>query len=247
MQLVDMQERKILVTGASSGIGRAVSILASKLGASVVLCARDKERLEETRSMMSDAGKHQCISFDVREFENYDSIFGKAVSDGVKLNGMVHCAGIAKISPLRMMKQPVITEIMDINFNSFMNLMGMYTKKKYSNGGSVVAVSSSNAHYPQKCMSIYAASKAALESAVRTLALETVQQNIRVNCVIPGAIDTPMMRMTDEDALERTLEKQLLGAGQPIQVANMILFLLSDAASFITGRSVFVDGGMLGQ
>lgn len=247
MQLVDLQNRKILITGASSGIGRAVSILASQLGASLILCARNKQNLAETQMMLANQERHRCIEFDVRSFEEYEGVFEQAVSDGIKLDGMVHCAGIAKVLPLRMMNPLVITEIMDVNFNSFMNLVRMYAKKKYSEGGSIVAISSANAHYPQKCMSVYAASKAALEAAVNTLALELVKQNIRINCVIPGAVDTPMAHITGESVLQEILNKQLLGIGKPEEVANMIIFLLSDAASFITGRSIYVDGGMLGQ
>lgn len=247
MQLVDLQNRKILITGASSGIGRAVSILASQLGASLILCARNKQNLAETQMMLANQERHRCIEFDVRSFEEYEGVFEQAVSDGIKLDGMVHCAGIAKVLPLRMMNPLVITEIMDVNFNSFMNLVRMYAKKKYSEGGSIVAISSANAHYPQKCMSVYAASKAALEAAVNTLALELVKQNIRINCVIPGAVDTPMAHITEESVLQEILNKQLLGIGKPEEVANMIIFLLSDAASFITGRSIYVDGGMLGQ
>ena len=247
MQLVDLDGRKILVTGASSGIGRSVAILLSELGAIVVLCGRNQERLDETRALMKNSEKHMQFTFDVRDYGKYEEVFKKAVSDGNKLDGMVHCAGVAKAVPLRVMRHEDILDMLEINYVSFMELTQLYAKKKFSNSGSVIAISAANSHYPQKCMSIYAASKAALEAAVKSLALELATQQIRINCVVPGAIDTTMMRGIDDNELQKILNKQLLGVGQPKDVANMIAFMLSDAAKFITGRSLYVDGGLLGQ
>ena len=247
MQLVDLRERKILITGASSGIGRATALLVSQLGASVVLCARDASRLLETLEMMDSPQKHRCIPFDVTDFDKYDEVFTQAVSDGKKIDGLVHCAGIARPLPIRSMSPSAVLAIMDVNFHSFLHLVHTYTKKKYGCGGSIVAVSAANSHYPQTCMSVYAASKAALEASIKTMALELAAQKIRINCVAPGAVDTPMTQMADEDALDKILDKQLLGMGKPKDIANMIAFLLSDASSFITGRAMFVDGGLLGQ
>lgn len=246
MQFVNLSEKKILITGASSGIGRATAVLASQMGAVLVLCGRDAQRLEETRATLSDPEKHCCIPFDVRDFDQYGDVFNHAVSDGVKLKGIVHCAGIAKVLPLRILKPSAVSEIMDVNFTSFMQLMAMYAKRKYSDGGSVVAISAANAHYPQKCMSVYAASKSALEAAVKTLALELAAQQIRINCVIPGAVNTSMMQDLDDNSRKLIEERQLLGVESPEDIANMIVFLLSEASSRITGRAMYVDGGMLG-
>lgn len=247
MELVDLNNRKILVTGASSGIGREVSILLSKLGASVVLCGRNQDRLCETISLMENPEKHRSYSFDISDFQQCEEVFQDVVWDGYKLNGMVHCAGVAKAIPLRVMKYKDILEMFETNYMSFMKLTQLYAKKKYSDGGSIVAVSAANAHYPQKCMSIYAASKAALEASVKSLAIELTAQNVRINCVIPGAIDTSMMSEMSESERKLVGDKQLLGVGKPEDVANMIAFLLSDASSFVTGRSMYVDGGLLGQ
>jgi NAD(P)-dependent dehydrogenase (short-subunit alcohol dehydrogenase family) len=247
MQLIDLNNRKIFVTGASSGIGRSVCILLSRLGANVILCGRDLQRLNETKGMMDHAEQHRVFSFDVKDYEGYAEVFNSAVSDGVKLDGMVHCAGIAKVTPLRIMKHSDIMELLEVNYVSFMELTKLYAKKKYSTGGSVVAISAANCHYPQKCMSVYAASKAALESSVKCMALELAAQHIRINCVVPGAIDTPMMQDVQEEEQQKILKNALLGAGRPEDVANMVAFLLSDASAFITGRSMYVDGGMLGQ
>ena len=247
MDFIDLHGRKILITGASSGIGRATAVLVSQLGGDVVLCGRHAQRLEETQKRMECPDRHTRIVFDVKEFDQYDEVFRTAVADGKKLGGLVHCAGIAKAIPLGRMKDSAVNDIMNVNFTSFMCLVGLYSKKKYSEGGSIVAVSSANTHYPQKCMSVYAASKSAIEASVRTMALELSMRNIRINCVVPGAVRTPMMDMTEEEALHAIVQKQLLGVGKPEDVANMIAFLLSDASSFVTGRAMFADGGMLGQ
>lgn len=245
--MLNLNGRKILVTGASSGIGRAVSALIAELGASVCLCGRDKQRLRETKDRMKNPQKHMTIAFDVKHYDEFDEAFHAMVSDGKKLSGFVHCAGIAKATPLRSMKVSMIDEVMNTNFTSFMCLVSLYAKKKYSEGGSIVAVSSANSHYPQKCMSVYAASKYALEAAVKTMAMELNERDIRINCVIPGAIRTAMIEGIRDETLKAIEEKQLLGMGKPEDVANMAAFLLSDMASFITGRSMFVDGGLLGQ
>lgn len=247
MDFIDLHGRKILITGASSGIGRATAVVVSRLGADVVLCGRHAQRLEETNKMMQCPERHTRIVFDVKEFDQYDEVFCAAVADGKKLSGLVHCAGIAKAIPLGRMKESVVNDIMNVNFTSFICLVGLYSKKKYSEGGSIVAVSSANTHYPQKCMSVYAASKAAIEASVRTMSLELSTRNIRINCVVPGAVRTPMMHMAEEEALQTIIQKQLLGVSEPEDVANMIAFLLSNASSLVTGRAMFADGGMLGQ
>ena len=110
-----------------------------------------------------------------------------------------------------------------------------------------MGVSAINAHYPQKCMSIYAASKGALEASVKTLALELCCQGIRINSVIPGAVETPMSEFIEEETKKQIEGRQLLGMEQPGQIADVIAYLLSDRSSCMTGRNVYADAGLLGQ
>lgn len=242
---MDLSRRKILITGASSGIGRATAVLLDSLGAKTVLVGRNEQRLSETaQSLVQD---HLCIPFDLLDFDDYDKLFSQATADGEKLNGLVHCAGEADLIPLRIMSVNSIRLIMDVNFTSFMMLSSLYAKKKISAGGSIVGVSSISAHLPQKCMSVYAASKAAIETAVKSLAFEVSNLGIRINCVAPGTVDTPVVERFDKDKMESVIKHQLFGISTPEQIANVIAFLLSDAASVITGRTVYTDGGMLGQ
>lgn len=244
---MNVSERRILVTGASSGIGRATAILLSELGATVVLMGRNCERLEETLGMMSENGNHVIVPLELRNFQEYAEAFKTIRSTGDKLSGLVHCAGSAKVIPIKVVSPDNIREMFEVNFVSFMELVKHYSKKTNSCGGSVVCVSAINAHYPQKCMSVYAASKGALEMAVSSLAVELFDKGIRVNAVVPGPIATPMAdEFSDVSGAESNIQgRQLMPLGRPDDVANMIAYLQSDASKFVTGRKFYVDGGRL--
>ena len=247
MSYVDFTDRKIMVVGASSGIGKETAILLSQLGARVVLVSRSDVKLQTVKSQMFDSSKHIVISYDVRDTEGCKTVFEQAVTDGQKLTGLVYCAGVAKPVPLRAASYSEYKNVFATIYYGFINITGWFARKKFNAGGSVVAVSALNAHYPQKCMTLYASSKAALEVAVRTLAVELADQNIRINSVVPGAVDTPMSDAVDKAALEVIVSKQLLGMQSPNQIADCIVYLLSERAGAITGRNLFADGGMLGQ
>lgn len=243
---MDVSGKRVLVTGASSGIGRATSVLLSQLGATLVLMGRDEGRLEETRQMLAGDG-HTALSLELTDFDEYAGAFKEIRSTGDKLSGMVHCAGIAKVIPIKVASAASIHEMFDVNFVSFMELVKHYSKKTNSAGGSIVCLSAINAHYPQKCMSIYAATKGALEMAVSSLAVELFERDIRVNAVIPGPIATPMADSFGEVSGEESniVGRQMMPMGKPEDIANMAAYLLSDAAKFITGRKFYVDGGRL--
>lgn len=243
---MDVSGKRVLVTGASSGIGRATAVLLSQLGASLVLMGRDKGRLKETSQMLSGDG-HTAISLELTDFDKYPLVFKEIHNTGDRLSGLVHCAGIAKVIPLKVISASNIHEMFDINFVSFMELVKHYSKKTNSLGGSVVCLSAVNAHYPQKCMSIYAATKGALEMAVSSLAVELFEKGIRVNAIIPGPIATPMADSFGEISGEESniTGRQLMPFGEPEDIASMASYLISDAAKFITGRKFYVDGGRL--
>ena len=247
MRFIDFSDRKIMVIGASSGVGEKTSILLSQLGAKVVLASRNIEKLEMVKARLLNPDKHVAISYDVRDVESGKDFFDQAVVDGHNLSGLVYWAGIAKAIPLRVMSYTEYSDIFSVNYYGFVNVVNLFAKKKYNAGGSIVAVSAVNAHYPQKCMTLYASSKLAVEAAVRTLSLELADQGIRINSVIPGAVDTPMTKEVNALMLESIASKQLLGMQKPEQIADFIVYLLSDRANAITGRNLFSDGGMLGQ
>lgn len=247
MSFLKLENKKIMVTGASSGIGRAVAKVLASEGVKIVLCGRNKKELENTRASLENPSLHQIISFDATDYARYTAVFDEIIDDGIKLDGLVHCAGIMKVVPIRAFNQKIIDELLDINLKSYLMLATMFARKKYIESGAMVGISAINAHNPQMGMTIYASAKAAIESATKTMALEFARSGKRINCVIPGPIDTPMIADIKDETLTQISEKCLLSIGQPEDVANTIAFLLSEASGYITGRAYYVDGGSLGQ
>ena len=253
-----MEKKYYLITGASSGIGRATVETLDKLGACCVMIARDEEKLQKVRSGLGHPDNHLIIPYELRDMEHYGEMFKLLKKKGVLLSGMVHCAGITKVTPLRTFSMNQAMELFEIHFFAFLELIKWYSKKGVSDGGSIVGVSAINAHVPQKCMTAYASAKSAVEGACRTLALELSEKGIRINTVVVGGISGGMgadLRETVDVAQTVTqgdghtryvnpVSRQLLGVGTPSQIADVITFLLSDGASFITGREIYADGGL---
>ena len=245
----DFTDKKILVTGASSGIGRAVAIALSKQGATVALIARNEERLDETLSQMEGSG-HIKLCVDLGETEDLTDVFKTITSDGVKLSGLVHCAGMEQIASIKMLTRQRLDTCMHINYYAFLELVNQYSKKKFNQGGSIVGISSIAAVMPSKCQTIYSASKSAMNVSTECLSRELASKNIRINTIMPGFVKTPMFdRVIDPDFtgapdyMLGALNHQLLGATSPEAISNVCMFLLSDASSCITGRALHADGG----
>lgn len=247
MSFLNLEGKKIMVTGSSSGIGRAAAKLLAFEGAKVILCGRNEKELNKTKAESANPAVHQIISFDVTDYNRYTEIFEQIVADGTKLDGLVHCSGIMKVVPIRAFSSDIIDEIFNVNLKSYLMLAAMFAKKKYSSSGCMVGVSSINAHLPQTGMTIYAATKAAVESATKTMSIEFAKAGKRINSVVPGPIDTPMIKNIDDDCINLISNNSLLSLGQPEDVAKVIAFLLSDASGYVTGRAYYVDGGCLGQ
>ena len=248
-KLFDLTDKRILVTGASSGIGRACAILLSQLGASVVLTGRRPDALDETLRQMENLDKHLIFPCDICD----SAAVAELVKASGKIDGLVHAAGIGPMCPIGFVDDEHIQSVMKTNYFAFLELMKHYSKaKNRSDRLSVVAVSSVSALSGWGGVVVYCGSKGALSASVRALAMELAQKGVRVNAVCPSNIKTPMyeagsVEMNDEASLKALMAKQPLGLGQPEQVASAVAFLLSDAASFITGVNLPVDGGYLAQ
>lgn len=248
MNAYDLTGKRVLVTGASSGIGRACAIAAAQMGASVVLTGRREAALDETRAQCPGDG-HTVIAGDITSPDFMTDLAER----GGKIDGLVHAAGIGPMCPVGMLTREHVDAVMKTNYYSFLELMKLYSKKRFrSDRLSVVAVSSIAAHAGWGGVSVYSGSKGALCASVRALAMELAPKCIRVNAVCPGNVRTPLyeaglVEMNDEDVQSELLKKQPLGLGEPEQVAWPVCFLLSDAASFITGVNLPIDGGYLAQ
>lgn len=249
MACYDLTDKRILVTGASSGIGRACAVCAAELGAWVVLTGRREDALRDTLAQMPDGDRHLVLAGDIGE----PSFVRSLLDSAAKLDGLVHAAGICPAIPVGVMDSLAIADSMRVNYFAFMELMRLCSKRKYTNDGfSAVAVSSVSAEVGWSGGALYSGSKGALSAAVRALALELAPKGIRVNAVCPSNIKTPMFDslagdMNDEAGIAALKAKQPLGIGIPKQVAMPVCFLLSSAASFITGVNLPVDGGYLAQ
>ena len=252
MNPMELSGKNILVTGASSGIGKGISILLSKVGANVVMAARNEERLKETLKEM-EPGSHSYYVIDLTNIKDIEVMFENICSNEKKLNGIIHSAGISRTIPIQYLKFEDMNSIMLTNFYSFMELVKQFTKRKYNdNGGSIVAISSISSKVGARGLSAYCASKGALDSAIRALSLELAPRNIRINSICPSMIKTQiydgLVNIVNNNNFEADLKKrQILGLGLPEDVASAAAFLLSDAARFITGTSMIVDGGYLAQ
>ncbi|MDC0935754.1 SDR family NAD(P)-dependent oxidoreductase [Pirellulales bacterium] len=248
---MSLEGKSVLVTGASSGIGRATSVLLARLGAKVVLVARDATRLEETaRLLESDA--YRIESFDLTAFDEIPGWMKSVAAEEGPLHGLVHSAGVHATRPLRMMTSENIAAMMGIHVTaSAMLARGFRQKGVRADAGSIVFLSSVMALVGQPAVSAYSASKGAMKSLAASLALELAREGIRVNCVAPGQVKTEM-----SDALHGSLPDDKaaeidalhpLGSGRPIDVAHAIAFLLAETGRWITGTTLVVDGGYTAQ
>lgn len=247
---MEFVNKKILVIGASNGIGKETSIMLSELGAKIVMIARSHERLNATCDLLK-GNDHKFYSYDVSQIGGIESLIDNIIKDNGAIDGLVFCVGMRSRCPINMITFENAEKIMKINFFSFIEFVKCISKRKrYNKGLSIIAISSVSSFVGHKGVTIYSATKAALDSSVRCLAKELANKKIRVNSVIPSQIETSVYNeLIDADVSENDsnnlLSRQYLGLGTPRDVANTVKFLLSNDSKFITGTSIRVDGGYL--
>ena len=233
--------KTILVTGASSGIGRAIAIECSKSGATVYLTALNKERLEETRSMMAP-GSHEIIVADLTTQEDI-TVLAESV---VKLDGVVLNSGINDKSLVKKLDEAYMSKMMETNFSGpAMLIQSLLKNKKINKLASIVFMSSVSAYYPSVSNSIYAATKAAVNQFAKVLALEVLVLKARVNCIQPAFVETDMLKKYKDDNVIETIRANYpLGRfARPEEIAYAAIYYLSDASQLVTGSSLVIDGG----
>mgnify|MGYP002152315820 CR=1 FL=1 len=237
------------MTGASSGIGRQCAIACSRMGADVVLFGRSEDRLKETLALMDDPERHTSVICDFQKKNNYDWLLRERVLPRGAISGVVHSAGISTTLPLRTITSEKLESFCKVNV--FDPILLTKSAVKPANvaieGASIVFLSSVMGTVGEIGKTVYSVTKGGLISAVKSLALELAPKKIRVNCISPGVVESPMSSSAiysqNEESLDRVRSYHPLGIGTVDDVANACLFLLSDESRWITGTNLVVDGG----
>lgn len=234
--------RRLLVTGASSGIGRQIAISCAEMGGTVVLTGRHGERLHDTLGHLAGSG-HRAVAADLLETGAIDRV----VADAGALDGVVHAAGIARMVPFRMISHAHLGDVLGLNVHAPLLLTkALLAKRSLQQGASIVFVGAVASEVGPVATAVYSASKAALLGAARTLALEVAKHKMRANVLSPGYVRTPLLDALGRNGakIDELLDITPLGLGEPIDVAHAAVFLLSDASRWMT-RSLFIaDGGL---
>ena len=238
-----LKGKTILVTGASSGIGRGIAIACSKMGASVIINGRNEQRLaetlremrgEENLSLIADLSQTDAVAIMVRQLP--------------KLDGVVHCAGIGQRILCKQLQESDLDNMMDVNFKApVMFQTELLRQKKINKGASIVFIASIAYDSPTIGNAMYCASKGAVISYANCLALELAPRLIRVNCILPAMIWTDLIYkggITEEELKEDEKKYPLKRYGKPEDVANLSVYLLSDASAWMTGSSIKLTGGI---
>tara|TARA_B100000886_G_scaffold339163_1_gene303813 strand:- start:5401 stop:6168 length:768 start_codon:yes stop_codon:yes gene_type:complete len=240
--------KKILVTGASSGIGAKSVLEFNSYGAEVILVGRNKNRLDEITSKLSNKSKYRNIVTDLSIPDSGYECIKNIPKDNLPLDGIFHCAGEELIKPIALTKNEDLDSILATTIKASLSLCRAITKKSiFNNGGSVVFMSSVASVKGIPGMSAYAASKSAINGLSKSLALEFAARRIRFNSIIAGAVKTSMherliQNLTPQSTIDYEF-KHPLGFGEAIDVANLVTFLMSDASRWITGSEIHIDGG----
>lgn len=242
----DITGKRFVITGASSGIGKQCALTIAQLGGVPILLGRNQERLEEAAQQISAEALY--FSLDITDFQ--------AVEDWVKthkesignIDGLINAAGISPTLPLRALSTEKMQEAFEVNVIAAINLTKLLCKPAFmKNGGSIVFISSVMGTVGEMGKGLYGMTKGALIAGVKSLALEYASKNIRFNTISPAVVVTPMSMSSvyskDPEALERVKSYHPLGLGEPEDVANTAIFLLSAASKWITGTNIILDGG----
>lgn len=244
MNPFSLENKTILVTGASSGIGRESAIRISKMGGKLVLSARRIDELKITLGQLEGSG-HMVLPADQTLEEEIDQL----VAECPPIDGLIHSAGIVRPFPVKFIGKKQVDQLFDINYLGPVLLNSkLFKKKKINKGASIVFMSSISSQFPHKGGALYSGAKAALNAYCKVIALEYAPQKVRANYISAAMVRTPLF-----DDAEKAITKEMmdehgkhypLGFGDPDDIAHAAIFLLSDASKWITGTGIVMDGGL---
>ena len=237
-----LEGKKILVTGASSGIGRGVAVACSKMGATIILNGRNQMKLSASLAQLAE-GDHRIIAADLTSVESVS----RMIAELPPLDGVVHCAGIGQRVLCKVANEQDVDAVMDANFKGPVLLQSELLKhKKINRGASIVFIASISTWSPSIGNAFYSASKGAIVSYANCLALELAPRKVRVNCISPAMVWTDLILQEgiDEEQLKEDEQKYPLKRyGTPEDIANLAIYMLSDASTWMTGSNVKISGG----
>lgn len=242
-----LKGKNIIITGASSGIGRQCAISCSQMGANIILVDINGEGLKKTLSLMK-LNNHMLIEQDITDYDSVESHINSVVMKIGKINGFIHSAGVEATFPLNTLKSEKFEKVYSVNVISAFNIARFISKKKYiGEKASFVFISSIMAMYGQPGKIAYCSSKGALSAGAKAMALELVSKKIRVNSILPAMVKSEMsialLESLSPEARQDIEAMHPFGIGDVTDVANACIFLLSDASKWITGTNLIVDGG----
>ncbi|MDY0218465.1 MAG: SDR family oxidoreductase [Candidatus Cloacimonas acidaminovorans] len=244
-----LQDKNILITGASSGIGKECAFRCYEEGAKVHLLGRNERSLKEIYAHLNDNNNSIGV-LDLKDFERYQSVIENIVTKQGKIDGFIHSAGYQITLPISAMDHQMYLDIFAVNTISAFEFIRLLSKKNYGNlsGMSIVLIASVMSIIANPALTAYCASKAALVGGARSLALELATKNIRVNCVSPGYLkDTKMMtelsNVLNYKEMDNLKKGYPLGLGSVKDISALCIFLLSDESKWITGQNIIIDGG----
>lgn len=248
MNLFSLEHKNILISGASSGIGASCSVICSEMGANIILIGRSQIKLCQTLEKLKP-GDHSLVSYDLTNVEGIEQALKQLLNKYGKIHGFIHSAGIDITKPLNSLRLNDYHAIMNTNVISGFEIARVLSKKQFCavEGASYIFISSVFGIVGSSGTIAYSASKGALLSGCRSMALELATKKIRVNCISPAIIRTELVEKLfselPEEAEGIIKSKHPLGFGSPEDVANACVFLLSDEAKWITGSNLVIDGG----
>lgn len=240
--LISLDNKKVLITGASGGIGRSIAVQCAQHGAGVYLTARDINNLEKTKSLLKGTG-HHTIAADLKQDKDIREIAQKLP----EIDGLVLNAGILKTIPVKLVKREQVQDVFNVNIIGNILLIQQLLKlRKIKHGASICFISSIAANYVNLGNAIYSATKGAVNSFTKSLALEMAYNKTRVNAILPGYVETDILKKSpiSEDQLDEHRKNFPLGRfGKPDDIASLAVYLLSDASEWMTGSLITIDGG----